>query len=305
MKKIVMTAVIPAIHGCNLRCAGCIIGQRGEAAETVLTAEDYMRFVRDVLDMPEVASFSLQGHEPLLPDAWPLGKELLRIATEARTPEGVGKRTLCVTNGTNLACFADEIVHVTDNLSVSIDSHDPAIHDSSRGKVGAWHATVDGIQAVRDQFWDETEVFQEYLGVVSILYPGKVDRLAQMPELLESIGVTRWTVSPLISVSKDGYHGNAQPIRDSILELADKASEHGVELFLGDDLRQLEHVEDLYQVLSVAAVDGEHVVVRLSPDGSLSVGKEILRAAQVSRKWDRIESPRQFLKRVVAERCPS
>lgn len=303
-KKIVVTAVIPAEHGCNLACAGCIIAQRGEADKTVLTSDDYRRFIGDVIRMPEVTSFSLQGYEVLLPDAWPLAKELLRIATEAVTPEGMGKRVLCVTNGVYLDRFAEELVHVTDSLSVSVDSHDSAIHDLSRGVVGAWQDTIRGIKATRALFGTDVETFQEYLGVVSILYPGKVSRLAKMPELLAGLGVKRWTISPLISIRKDGFHGNSMLIRDNILELADKADEYGVEVYLGDDLRQLESVDDLYQVLSVAAVAGDHVVVRLSPDGSLSVGKEILGDSMTSEKWDRIESPVGFLKRTIAERNP-
>ncbi len=301
-KRIVVTAVIPAQNGCNLHCAGCIISQRGEAGTNVLTSEDYLRFTEDTLAMPEVSSFSLQGFEPLLPDAWPLAKELLRIATMATTPDGVGKRVLCVTNGVYLDRHAEELVHITDSLSVSVDSHDSAIHDLSRGVVGAWQDTIRGIRAVRALFGEEVETFQEYLGVVSILYPGKVNRLLGMPELLASLGVKRWTVSPLISIAKDGFHGNSQLIRDNILELADKANEYGVEVFLGDDLRQLESVEDLYKVLSVAAVAGDHVVVRLSPDASLSVGKEILGNSADSQKWDRVESPVQFLKRTVAKK---
>lgn len=303
-KKIVLTAVIPAENGCNLNCAGCIITQRGEAAKSVLIAEDYLHFIGDVLQMPEVVSFSLQGFEPLLPDAWPLAKELLRLATEAKTPEGVDKRVLCVTNGAYLSRFAEELVTITDSLSVSVDSHNSATHDASRGKVGAWQDTIRGLRAVRALFGADIEVFREYLGIVSIMYPGKVNRLVGMPELLASLGIKRWTISPLISIKKDGFHGNSQLIRENILELADKANEYGVEVFLGDDLRQLESVDDLYQVLSVAAVAGDHAVVRLSPDGSLSVGREILGSSVDSNKWDRKESPVQFLKRTVADKNP-
>lgn len=304
-KKIVLTAVVPAKNGCNLHCAGCIITQRGEARNSVLTSDDYLRFIGDVIAMPEVVSISLQGYEILLPDAWPLAKELLSIATKATTPEGVDKRVLAVTNGVYLSRFADEIVHITDNLSVSVDSHDPATHDLSRGKVGAWKDTINGIRAVRALFPDQDiEMFQEYLGVVSILYPGKVNRLRNMPALLGELGVKRWTVSPLITTRKGGYHGDYKLVQENILSLADKASEHGVEVFLADDLRRLESVGDLYKVLSVAAVASDHIVVRLSPDGSFSIGEEILETASGSQKWDRIESPVEFVRRTVMEKYP-
>lgn len=301
MKKVILTAVIPAENGCNLNCVGCFITQRGEASQNILTNDDYFRFVGDALTMPEVVSFSLQGYEPLLPEAWPLAKKLLTLATKAKTSTGVGKRVLCVTNGVCLDRFADEIVHITDNLSVSIDSHDSAIHDWSRRKTGAWQATVGGIRAVRALFGTNEDVFKEYLSVVSILYPNKVERLIRMPELLSDLGVKRWTISPFISIPEDGFHGDASIIRNNLLELVEEAEKQGVEVFLGDDLRQLESADDLYQVLSIAAIDGEHTVVRLSPDSSLSIGKEILGDSMKSKRWDRKESPIQFLRRVVPD----
>ena len=298
-QKIVLTVVVPAESGCNLKCAGCIIAQRGEARDTLLSHEDYLRFVSETLSLPEVISFSIQGYEPLLEDAWPLSQQLLRLASATIAFDGEGKRTQCVTNGVNLAKFADELVHITDNIAVSIDSHDAAIHDLSRGKVGAWQHTVDGVRAVRKLFGASLEIFQEYLSIVSILYPGKVHRLERMPELLASLGVKRWTISPLIALRKDGYHGDAERIRADLLHLTSLARAHGVEVQLGDDLRDLESVGDLYQVLSVAAIVGDHVVVRLSPDGTLSVGKEILQSSHNIPKWNREESPREFLHRSI------
>lgn len=300
MRKVALTAIIPAVNGCNLHCPGCFIEQREEAVFTALTEEDYVRFIGEAVALPEVTSFSLQGFEPLLPDAWPLARKLLHLATDARTPEGEEKRVLCVTNGTYLRQHADELVTITDNLNVSIDSHDPVIHDASRGMVGAWSKTVGGIRYVRELF-GEDELFADYLRVSSILYPGKVRRLIGMPALLKELGIHYWTISPLISVRKNGYQDASSRIRDNVLELAEQAKKYSLAVYMSDDLRQLENVGDIYQVLTVAGVERNHVVARLSPDSSFSIGREALSESSHSQKWDREEPPSAFLRRLVQQ----
>lgn len=296
--KQVLTAVVPAIGGCNLKCAGCFIDQRDEANAIVMHNEDYLRFFADAFAMPEVAAFSIQGHEALLPSVYGLSRSLLQMSWEAKYV------TSLVTNGVYLKEVAHEVVLITDGITVSVDSHDPVLHDLTRGQVGAWQKTIDGIKAVRDCFdanVEGQEVFTEYLTVASILYPNKVNRLLKMPELLASLGVTKWLINPLLSLSKGRYndHDNLR-IRDNILMLAEKGKAHGVEVALADEFRHMEHVEDLYRVLSVNTLDTDAVVTRLSPNASFSVGQEIL-SHESPRIWDRVQNPGEFFKKALAE----
>jgi MoaA/NifB/PqqE/SkfB family radical SAM enzyme len=290
MKPIAVTAVVPAINGCNLKCAGCIIDQRAESWETNLSHEDYLSFFSRVLALPEVVAFALQGYEPLLPSVWDLSKELLRTAVT------LNKNASCVTNGTYLRRYYREILPVTHHLYVSIDSDDPVIHDLSRGKSGAWKESVEGITALRAEFGISEEgqrSFAEYFSIASILYPNKIKRLLGMPRLLQSFGITDWVISPLISVRKGGYQdGNYQQIRSNLLHLNDEAKKYGVTMYLGDELRTLEHVGDLYQILSVNNLVEGALITRLSPDGNYSVGREILRKSG-ARIWNK-KNPVEF-----------
>jgi MoaA/NifB/PqqE/SkfB family radical SAM enzyme len=295
---IAMTAVLPAVGGCNLKCAGCFINQRKETNTIDMRTEDYLRFFKETLAMPEVNSFSIQGHEALLPSVYELTKELLHMSWDA------GLVTLLVTNGVYLKEVAHEIVQITDSIIVSVDSHNPALHDLSRGEQGAWQKTIGGIQAVRDCFEDGVvgdEVFSKYISVASILYPGKVDRLLGMPELLKKLGVTNWVISPLISLKRGGYHDSDYiRVRENLLQLTEMGKTHGVRVALSDEFRKLEHVEDLFKALSVDTLDKNATIVRLSPDASVRVGREILQEESF-RKWDRREDPVEFLKGALAE----
>ena len=296
--KHVLTAVVPAIGGCNLKCAGCFIDQRDEASTIVLQDEDYLRFFAEAFTMPGVQAFSIQGHEALLPSAYSLSRSLLQMSWEAKHV------TSLVTNGVYLKEVAHEVVLITDGIAVSVDSHDPVLHDLTRGQVGAWQKTIDGIKAVRDCFdtsEEGSEVFAEYLTVASILYPNKVNRLINMPKLLAKLGVTKWLINPLVSVKNGQYndHDN-QRIRANILELTEEGKMHGVEVALADEFRRMEHVEDLYQVLSVDTLDKDEIVSRLSPNAGFSIGQEILRE-ESPRIWDRTEHPVEFFQKALAE----
>ena len=179
---IVATMVVPAPHGCNLSCAGCIIDQRKEGG-LYFCSQDYVHFLERILATHTVSQFAIQGYEPLLPEIFSLTEELLCIAAKKT-------RTALVTNGVYLKEYASRLIRVADGVAISVDSHDATIHDSSRGKSGAWQATVDGIYALRATLAEGDEgntIFAGYVDINSILYPGKINRLRHMPELLVSL----------------------------------------------------------------------------------------------------------------------
>lgn len=282
-----LTAVVPARNGCNLHCAGCIIDQRKEGAVTVLSDEDYLRFFEETMKLPEVTWFGLQGYEPLLPESWALSKELMSMSLRHEL------LTSCITNGVYLDRYASEILDVSHNLYVSIDSHDPVIHDISRGVQGAWSDTLRGVRRVQAEFGDKDQ-FGEYLYVASILYPGKVKRLLGIPKMLAELGVKYWGITPFVALKKKGYT-NPEKVRDDMMLLDEEAKKYGVMMTLSDELRMLEHVGDIYHKFVIATLEKDHTVTRLSPDAGYSIGKEIV-GANSPRFWDRVQSPSNFVR---------
>jgi hypothetical protein len=264
-----------------------------------LSDNDFIRFFDEAFQLPEIAAFGVQGHEPLLPESWGLARRLMQMSSDR------GLTTSCVTNGVNLNKYAIELWKVCHNLYVSVDSHDSTIHDKSRGKAGAWKKTIEGIGLLREMFGKDepgTKKFAEFISVNSILYPNQSTRLRGMPEFLESLGVKRWLISPYISVTKGMYpsKGGYESICKELYELDTLSKTYGIEFILGDELRQLEHADDLYQKLSVSTLDDDKLITRLSPDGSYSIGTEIL-GISGKRMWDKITSPTEFMKRGHAD----
>ena len=294
-KFLAVTAVVPAEHGCNLRCPGCVIDQLNAENVITLSHGDYLRFFAGAFSMPEVLNFSIQGHEALLPTSWPLSKDLLSMSVQE------GKATSCVTNGTYLRKFAKEVMQVTHSIIVSVDSHDPFTHDRLRGLHGAWKLTIDGINAVRSEFGEGeggTKAFGDYLAVASILRPNRTNHLLGMPELLASLGVRVWLITPLVSIKKRGYEdSNYGRIRDNMIMLDEHAKQFGVDVILSDELYHLENVEDLYARLTTDGLDKEEVIGRLGTDASYSVGQDILKATPTT-FWNGEEDPVHFLRRI-------
>jgi molybdenum cofactor biosynthesis enzyme MoaA len=68
-ERYLLTFVVPAANGCNLKCPFCLIEQREEIAETRLRPHDYARFVRDASERYPIFAVVGQGYEPLLPEA--------------------------------------------------------------------------------------------------------------------------------------------------------------------------------------------------------------------------------------------
>jgi MoaA/NifB/PqqE/SkfB family radical SAM enzyme len=276
------SVVLPAPNGCNLTCKGCAIAQRNEARESVLSPEDYVWFLSETLINLKVARFAIQGYEPLLPEVWPLTRRLLRIAAAALCKSSI------ITNGIYLSEYARDLAPLVDSLTVSLDSYDPKIHDYIRGKQGAFEQTVKGIEFAQPYFNNK-------IMIASVLHPGKRAYLQGMPELLQSLKIKEWSVGPLINFRSEKAFVDIAYVKESIIWLADNARQHGVEVFLSDELRSLEDHKDIYETFFVRTLGKNACIFRLSPDGSCSIGKEVLRTSESIPKWDRVTAPFDFL----------
>src|SRR5258707_5238450 len=96
-----LTFVVAAPSGCNLACSFCIVRQRREIAETYLTPNDLVRFVREAVERRPTFALAIQGYEPLLPESLAFTQAILG------TGRFLGIPTSLVTNGTKLADAVD------------------------------------------------------------------------------------------------------------------------------------------------------------------------------------------------------
>lgn len=290
---LVATFVVPAPRGCNLNCSFCIVRARREApvGESALRVADYVHFFDALREHEHVGIMSLQGYEPLLPESWSYSEALLARAAEFAIP------TALVTNGTHLAERVADLERLDlAGVTVSLDSADPAVHDQSRGTPGAFARTLQGLQALA------TSPLRERTLVASVLQSRRGRHLDGMPELLASLGIGAWVVTPLLRVGRTAAGGPVQKYADIVRELVRLqrlARAAGIEMLVDDEFEKL--VADASTVVPIEQPTFRRLprltrVVRLTPDGSFSVGEEILqRVGPGIARWSPDKSARQFV----------
>lgn len=262
-----LTFVVPA-SACNLACDFCAITNRKEIHDTRLTVSDYVYFLSDIAKREPLSIVAIQGYEPLLPEAWKFTKAILSAAREFGVPRSI------VTNGILLHRRAHELADLSPTgVTVSIDSFIAAEHDKLRGRVGAFTRTVAGVRALT-----EIKGFKRKVTVSSVLFPGHRHLLGGMPELLADMGVKNWAVSPLLQFGTDAVGGpvdHSNNIVEDLHALSVDAAKCGISIILSDELNLLP--SDDYSGFLIRRFERPDGLVRLSPSGACSVGKEILR----------------------------
>lgn len=299
-----LTFITPAPSGCNLKCSFCFIRQRGKKSEALLQPHHYVQFICEAAAASEPhtpIALSIQGHEPLLPEARPYTQAILATGALLDIPTGL------VTNGTFLKQSADWLAtFAPTKIAVSLDAATAAPHDQLRGVAGAFDATVAGIRSAVRVLGPHTKI-----AVASVLTPKYgSEPLEDMPYLLRALGVTEWLVNPLHRVGRDGVLGGPVGCRqlfyENLARLQDAADSAGITLIIDDELDYLGH--DLATIAQpelrrfyVRTIPANVELLRLGPGGEVSAGRGILQAVtdETSRWYPHIESAGAYLERTL------
>lgn len=272
----VLTVIVPARHGCNLKCPFCYIDLRKEDSLSIdCQVDDFLQFVDQAVAREEIGALCIQGHEPLLPGSFGYTLELLRWGQRHDVPVSF------VTNGTYLADRSSELAerHPA-RIAVSLDSHLSEYHDRQRGVAGTFDQVVDGLRIA-----NASQRLRDVITVISVLIPKKRDQLIGMPALLADIGIKRWTVNTLVKVGKGDVIGG--PVGDrartfqDLLILQREAEKHGIEMTVDDEFGRLSEEDmnrDVVDInrLRIHRLQRPSGVFRLMPDGRCSIGTELL-----------------------------
>jgi len=203
---------------CNLNCRHCwidpVFEKEGIAPDKFLPWEDIKKIVEDARKLG-LGRIKITGGEPFL------HPEMCDILY------GLKKMDLYLSMETNGTLIGErEAVALKDNavrFSVSIDGPTAELHDSLRGVKGAFDRTMTGLKFVRREKLD----FQ----VISCLYRGNSDRLAEMVELARQAGASSLKINVINSIARSSQMNAAGELltvpeilsvyRDLKLELAD------------------------------------------------------------------------------------
>jgi MoaA/NifB/PqqE/SkfB family radical SAM enzyme len=254
-----------------------------------------VEFLEQVVAARPTTIVAIQGYEPLLEEAWPYTVAIFAAANR------LGVRTSLVTNGIELHTKAAELAQLRPaGVTVSLDSFLAEEHDRVRGHSGAFEATTSGLRKFMRLKDEGTRV-----SVNSVVLPRRRRLLDDMPELLGSLGIGHWTVTPVLKIGRNGLGGpveGTQTIIENLQLLRNRASAHNVEVALYDELGQLATGGADFGGLIIRVFDRLDGLVRLSPTGACSVGREILQEVGPSTPiWRPGEiSPVDFLDRALA-----
>jgi len=271
----VLTIVVPAPNGCDLKCPYCIIGQRGEreSGPIALRPQHYTALIGEWLRTRRVACVAIQGDEPLLPEALEFTFAILETAKAHGVPSSI------VTNGTNLKEQVAQLRALSlEFLCVSLDAPTAETHDRLRSVQGAFARTVAGLRAAAPLFGNQ-------LLVSSVLLPRKVEYLIGMPRFLAELGVRRWCINPMIRIADDSTGGPVmagQELALALRRLHDEARGFSIDAIVCDDLDGLSELRRSSQILRdvpFKVLGRDRHLFRLLPTGECGYGSGILRKA--------------------------
>lgn len=181
--------VLAVADRCDQRCRHCRIWE-GSTTPSLSLAER-LRVVDEAL-AAGVSEALLTGGEPLLsPDLWPVAERLR---------EG-GVRLMLATNGMLLGRYATEVARVFDEVYVSLDGPNAAVHDAQRG-VAAFGRVAVGVAAMR--------AVAPALPVTArcVLHAGTIDAFAETIVAARGLGCRHVSFLPL-DASSDAFGGRA------------------------------------------------------------------------------------------------
>jgi radical SAM protein with 4Fe4S-binding SPASM domain len=204
-------------YRCNDNCVHCYAGGPRETKE--LLTEDWFKVLDKVceLGIPHVV---FTGGEPTLREDLPK----LIAHTQA-----IGLVSGLVTNGRRLndATYFNSLVEAgLDHVQVTIESHDPAVHDRITGVPGSWEETLQGLKnAIASPIYTLSNTTLNQWNVKDIL---------KTIEFLHDLGLQQFACNSLIYSGKAPDVVKDFALEDTSLEpilkeIQDKARELGME----------------------------------------------------------------------------
>jgi MoaA/NifB/PqqE/SkfB family radical SAM enzyme len=186
---------------CNLACGFC------HAAPNTDPGVERQRIFEGIKRLHErgVGGIIFSGGEPLLrSDLF----DILDIVIE------LGMEVDLCTNGLLVdAAMAERLAKRLTEISVSLDTDDPELHDRLRGRAGAWRRTLDGIGHLQGAGLE--------IHVITVVTDETISRLLSTAKFLDRLGVHSVTFLGLMPFPGDSHssHRLSPPARAQCVDL--------------------------------------------------------------------------------------
>ena len=201
-------------YRCNNKCIHCYAGGPRETKE--MTTEEWKRVMDKLLKLgiPHVV---FTGGEPTMRDDLP---ELVAYTQKIGLVSGL------VTNGRRLrddAYFNSLVDAGLDHVQITVESHDPKVHDKITGVEGSWEETVEGLKnAIASPIYTLSNTTLNQYNVKDIL---------KTVDFLSSLGLKQFACNSLIYSGKAPEVAKEFALDEASLEpILTKIRSHAVKL---------------------------------------------------------------------------
>ena len=241
-------------YRCNNKCVKCYVENYRDVKE--LSTIEWKQ-VLDNLWKIGVPHVTFTGGEPTIRPDLP---ELVAYA------EDLGIITGLISNGRKLKNkkLVDNLVSAgIDHFQITLESHDPSIHDSMCGERGSWKETIDGIKNIVP-----TPV---YIMTNTTLTPFNVTDIEKTVEFLHSLGIEKFAANSII---KSGGGKNEEmaltieELDDVITKIMNKADELGMQFIWYSPTRYCDF-NPIEKGLGMKQCSAAHIAMAIEPDGEV------------------------------------
>jgi radical SAM protein with 4Fe4S-binding SPASM domain len=243
-------------YRCNNRCLHCYAGGPRETKE--LTTQEWILIINKLFDLgiPQVV---FTGGEPTLRDDLP---ELI-----AQTQK-VGLVSGLVTNGRKLKdepYFKSLVDAGLDHTQITLESHDPKIHDKITGVKGSWDETVQGLKnAIASPIYTISNTTLNRYNVKGII---------KTIDFIHSLGLKQFACNSLIYSGKAPEVAKSFALEEASLEpvltqIRDHARELGME-FIWYTPTEYCVLNPLQLELGIKSCSACRISMCIEPDGTV------------------------------------
>jgi len=243
-------------YRCNNRCMHCYAGGPKQTSE--LTTQEWFSVIDKLHDLG-VPHVVFTGGEPTLRD------DLAALVAHTQKMELV-----CglVTNGRRLkdGAYLQTLIDAgLDHIQITVESHDPKVHDKITGAEGSWEETVQGLKnAIATPVYTISN---------TTLSQFNVDGIEQTMEFLHGLGLRQFACNSLIYSGKAPEVAKSFALEESSLEpvltrISSKARQLGME-FTWYTPTQYCEVNPLELELGIKSCSACRINMAIEPDGTV------------------------------------
>ncbi|MBI4120514.1 MAG: hypothetical protein HY454_03550, partial [Parcubacteria group bacterium] len=131
--------------------------------------------------------------------------------------------------------------------------------------------------------------------VNTLLVPSRASQIEGLPEVLSALGVRTWVISPYIDFRDGELKPDISFVKDVVFQIAKKAREFDITAKYADEFRVIGKIDGIPTYNFQRPGEPDELVFRLAPNGTCSIGDEILADSSVAKVWDGIQDPVSFL----------